>query len=139
MAERVDDTGLTEHSDKWLLPIDDGVVTQLRVDYAFTLVIDSRIEIRIETEFSYGVSGTEQRFDPSVSAALAPLLDRHQAKVTAVEIREDGRLHLTFGDDVVLLVEPDDQYEAFTVSGTLPSTSRRFLFVAVPGGGLACW
>ncbi|WP_157742452.1 DUF6188 family protein [Micromonospora chokoriensis] len=139
MTERVDHNGLTEHSDRWLLPVGDGVVTQLRIDFAFTLVIEAWLEIRVETEFSYGVPGAECRIDPCVSAGLGPLLDRHQAEVTAVEVGKDGRLRVTFADDAVLLVEPHDQYEAFTVAGTPPSTSRRFLFVAVPGGGLAVW
>ncbi|MEU1395648.1 DUF6188 family protein [Micromonospora zamorensis] len=85
------------------------------------------------------MSGAQRRFDLSASAALAPLLDHYQAKVTGAEICKGGPLNLTSTDDAVLLVEPDDRYEAFTVAGKLPSTSRRFFFVAVPGGGLACW
>ncbi|MEU8112811.1 DUF6188 family protein [Micromonospora sp. NPDC048947] len=139
MTERVNPTRLIEQSGKWLLPVGDGVVTQLRIDFAFTLIVESWIEIRIETEFSYGTPGAESRFDPSTSTGLAPLLDRHQAQMTAAEIRKDGRLTLTFADDAVLVVEPDDQYEAFTVTSMPPPGFRGFRFVAVPGGGLAHW
>ncbi|MEU7920734.1 DUF6188 family protein [Micromonospora zamorensis] len=139
MTERVEPTGLIERTGKWLLPVGDGVVTQLRIDFAFTLIVEARIEIRIETEFSYGAPGGESRFDPSTSTSLAPLLDRHQAQITAAEISKDGRLTLTFADDAVLVVEPDDQYEAFTVTSMPPPGFRGFRFVAVPGGGLAQW
>ncbi|MFF0469907.1 hypothetical protein ACFYPX_21025 [Micromonospora zamorensis] len=61
-------------------------------------------------EFS-GVSGAQRRFDLSASAALAPLLDHYQAKVTGAEICKGGPLNLTSTDDAVLLVEPDDRYE----------------------------
>ncbi|WP_327031680.1 DUF6188 family protein [Micromonospora ureilytica] len=139
MTERVEPTGLIEQTGKWLLPVGDGVVTQLRIDFAFTLIVESWIEIRIETEFSYGAPGAESRFDPSTSTGLVPLLDRHQAQITAAEICKDGRLTLTFADDAVLVVEPDDQYEAFTVTSMPPPGFRGFRFVAVPGRGLAHW
>jgi hypothetical protein len=139
MAERMHPHGLIERADRWLLPVGDGTVTQLRIDFALTLVIESWIEIRIETEFSYGAPGAERRIDPALSTALAPLLDRHQAQITAAEIRKSGRLTLTFADDVVLVVEPDDQYEAFTVTSAPSSGVRGFRFVATPGRGLARW
>ncbi|WP_410809086.1 DUF6188 family protein [Micromonospora sp. 067-2] len=136
MTERMNHAGLIEQTGRWLLPVGDGVVTQLRIDYALTLMIEAWLEIRIEAEFSYGPAGAERWLDPSATAGLGPLLDRHQAKVSAVEIRKDGRLTLTFADDAILAVEPDDQYEAFTVAGTPPTVSVGFHFVAVPGGGL---
>ena len=46
MGAQWDDAGLTEVSGKWLLPVGDGKVTQLRVDYAFTLVLESWIGTR---------------------------------------------------------------------------------------------
>ena len=51
-----DDAGLTEVRGKWLLPVGDGKVTQIQVDYAFTLVLESWISVRIETPFSYGLA-----------------------------------------------------------------------------------
>jgi hypothetical protein len=52
-----DDAGLTEARGKWILPIGEGKVTQIRIDYAFTLLLDSWIEIRIQTPFTYGPGG----------------------------------------------------------------------------------
>lgn len=139
MAEYVEDAGPVEAAGKWRLPVGDGVVTLLQIDFAFTLVIEAWLQIRIETAFSYGTAGSERRFDPEDTRSLAPLLDRHQARVVAAEIGNGGRLSLVFQDEMVLTVEPDDRYEAFNVVGQPPSSTHKFLFVALPGGGLARW
>jgi hypothetical protein len=132
-----DDAGLTEVRGKWILPIGEGKVTQLRIDYGFTLLLDSWIEIRIETPFTYGPQGGMQRFEPSDAPGLAPLLQLHQAAITSAEIRNDGRLRLAFTDGAMLVVPPDERYEAFKVTGSRPPIRRGFSFVAIPGGGLA--
>lgn len=137
MAPPEDNAGLTEARGKWVLPVGEGKITQLRIDYAFTFVLDQWIEIRIETPFSYGAEGARHQFEPSDAPGLAPLLGLHQATVTSAEIRKDGRLTVAFADGCALVVLPDEQYEAFTVSGSLPPIRRGFRFVAVPGGGLA--
>lgn len=137
MAPQPDDAGLTEARGKWILPAGDGKVTQIRIDQAFTLLVESWIEIRIEAPFTYGSDGSIQRFDPSETSGLAPLLKLYQATVTSAEIRKDGRLTLAFADGAALSALPDPRYEAFTVAGSLPPVRRGFNFVALPGGGLA--
>jgi Family of unknown function (DUF6188) len=137
VTPQAEDTGLTEVRGKWILPIGEGRVTQIRIDYAFTLVLESWIEIRIETSFAYGIGDDTQRFEPSDAPGLAPLLALHQSAVISAEIRKDGRLTLVFADGAVLVVLPDERYEAFTVAGSLPPIRRGFHFVAIPGGGLA--
>lgn len=117
VAQEADEAGLTESRGKWILPVGDGIVTQIRIDFAFTLVLESWIEIRIETAFSYGPPGAGRQFEPSDPTALAPLLGVHQAVATAAQIRKDGRLTMTFADDAVLEVGPDERYEAFQVTG----------------------
>ena len=139
MTAHVEDAGLVEIHGGWLLPVGDGVVTQLRIDFAFTLLIEAWLEIRIQTTFSYGTVADVRRFDPQDAPGLAPLLDRHQARVAVAEIRELGRLSLTFADEAVLVVESDDRYEAFTVVGQRSAATRTFLVVATPGGGLSRW
>lgn len=137
VARETDEAGLTEARGKWILPVGGGIVTQIRIDFAFTVVLESWIEIRIETAFSFGPPGAGRRFEPSEATALAPLLGLHQAVVAAAQIRKDGRLTLTFADGAVLEVGPDERYEAFHVAGSLPPVRRGFRFVALPGGGLA--
>ena len=131
-----DDVGLTEARGRWLLPVGDGRITQIRIDDAFTLVLEQWIVIRIESPFTYGPR-SGQRFDPSSPAGLAPLLVLSRATITSAEVRKDGRLTLVFADGAVLEVLPDEKYEAFTVAGSLPPVRREFKFVALPGGGLA--
>jgi len=131
------DAGLVEARSKWVLPVGSGIVTQLRIDAAFTLVMESWIVFRIEAAFSYGRDGAQRTFDPSDSAGLAPLLKLYRAVVTSAEIRKDGQLTLRFADGGALVVTSDEDYEAFNVTGTLPPLDRGFHFVAVPGGGLA--
>jgi Family of unknown function (DUF6188) len=131
------DAGLAEARGKWILPIGKGLVTQLRIDCAFTLLLDAWIEIRIETPFTYGPQGGAQRFEPSDAPSLAALLGLHQAVVTSAELRKDGQLTVAFAGGAVLEVLPDERYEAFQVTGSLPPVRRGFTFVACPGGGLA--
>ena len=123
---------------KWLLPVGDGKVTQIQVDYAFTLVLESWISIRIETSFSYGPDGAARQFEPSDAPGLAPLLGLRQATVTSAEIGKDGRLTMAFADGGELLVPPDERHEAFTVTGFLPPVRRGFSFTALRGG-LSRW
>jgi len=136
VAQESDEAGLAEARGKWILPVGGGIVTQIRIDFAFTLVLESWIEIRIETGFSYGPPGAGRHFDPADPMALAPLLGLHQAVVTAAKIRKDGRLTIAFAG-AVLEVGPDERYEAFQVAGSLPPIRRGFRFAALPGGGLA--
>ena len=137
MVAQADDVGLAEAGGRWILPIGEGKVTQLRIDYGFTLLVDSWIEIRIETAFTYGMEDGVRRFEPSDASGLAPLLRLHQATVTSAEIRKDGRLAVAFADGAVLEVLADERYEAFRVTGSLPPVHRGFNLVALPGGGLA--
>ncbi|MEU4473133.1 DUF6188 family protein [Micromonospora sp. NPDC023888] len=75
----------------------------------------------------------------STPASVAPAMPVGPPSSVEALIRKDGRLTLTFADDAVLVVEPDDQYEAFTVTSMPPPGFRGFRFVAVPGRGLAHW
>jgi hypothetical protein len=52
-------------------------------------------------------------------------------------IRKDGLLTVTLREHTVLVVEPDERYEAFHMTGSRPPIDRGFRFVAVPGRALA--
>ena len=97
------------------------MLSEGRVDYAFGLLIESWIEIRIATSFTYGTQEDRHQFEPSDAVALGPLLRLHQmTAVTSAEIRKDGHLAMVFADGAVLMVAPDERYEAFTITGKLP-------------------
>lgn len=133
-----DDDLLGQKRGSWILPVGEGVVTQLRIDFAFSLTIEQWIHIRIETPFVLERDGLAATYDPEQWSTLGPLLQLHQAVVREAEVRKDGWLRLRFADGATLTVEPDERFEAFSVSGALrPSPPKSFSLIALPGGGLA--
>ncbi|MCW2875904.1 MAG: hypothetical protein JWQ95_4 [Sphaerisporangium sp.] len=128
--------GLVEQHTRWLLPVVDGTVTQIRVDYAFTLVMD-HYSIRISTPFSLSRGDEHSRHDPEVPETLAPLLELHQATLREGVLMKDGLLVLSFHDGTTLTVLPDERYEAWEAVGELPPVTPSFKVIALPGGGLA--
>jgi hypothetical protein len=52
-------------------------------------------------------------------------------------MRKDGWLTVAFADGGPLVVPPDDRYETFTATRSLPLARWRFSFVSVPGSGMA--
>jgi hypothetical protein len=104
------------------------MVAQIRIGYAFTLVLCSQVSpLRTGTPFSYGPAGETRRFVPSAAPGPAPLPCLHQATVTSAET---GRLTMAFADG-------GERYEAFTVTGFLPAARRGFSFTALTRGGLS--
>ncbi|MFG1992902.1 DUF5984 family protein [Actinoplanes sp. NPDC048988] len=76
-------------------------------------------ELVIETPFLLSDrAGRRHKLDPGSGAALAPALDLFQRTVTAVDIRADGALHLTFGEGFQLSVAPHPDYESWSLTGT---------------------
>jgi Family of unknown function (DUF6188) len=131
-----DRAGLTERRGFWVLPVAGAVVTQVQIDYAFGLDIDT-VHVRIECPFAVEQAGETSVFDPNEWATLGPLVRLHQATIKSGSVRKDGILRLEFTDGTTITCEPHDQYEAFKVSGRLPPVQRRFELIALPGGGLA--
>lgn len=130
---------LVAAEDRWVVPLDGGVVTQCRVDYAFTLVIDGArgsFELRIEQPFELRrVDGVPMSLswerDPM---ALAPALSVLHVEVDAALAFKDGRLELRFGDGGWLRVSASEEFEAWTLVG--PDGLR---LASMPGAELAIW
>lgn len=135
--------GPTDLGDRWDLPVGWaagerlGEVDQLRIDFAFTLVVSTLLEIRIETAFSVTSAGVDVVFDPENTRSLGPLLDLHKMRVVAATLSKAGTVRVEFQDGRLLRVEPDGRYEACAVRLRAPGGSRRFEFIVLPGGGLA--
>jgi len=135
--------GPTDLGDRWELPVARtagervGEVDQLRIDFAFTLVISTLLEIRIETAFSVTSAGVEVVFDPEDARSLGPLLDLHEVGVLAATVSKAGTVRVEFQDGRSLRVQPDDDHEACSVQLRAPGGGRRFEFIVLPGGGLA--
>lgn len=137
------EAGLTEGRGRWVLPISGGEVTQVRIDFAFGLVMEScgddptSISIRINTPFTFTSDGNAVVIDPEHTADLAPLLTLHKAEVQEAHVVKDGHLVVRFADGRAVEVGPHAQYEAWQVDGQRPPVERRFSLVAVPPGGVA--
>jgi hypothetical protein len=134
--------GPADLGDRWELPVartgeSVGAVDQLRIDFAFTLVISTLLEIRIETAFSVISAGVEVVFDPEDARSLRPLLDLHEVGVLAATVSKAGPVRVEFQDGRSLRVQPDDRYEACAVRLRAPGGGRRVEFIVLPGGGLA--
>jgi hypothetical protein len=75
-------------------------------------------ELIIETPFLLHEAGGEwHELDPGTGSSLAPVLDRFNSTVTAVEVNERGALHLTFADTAEIFVGPDPRYESWHLTG----------------------
>jgi hypothetical protein len=130
----------TKTGDRWLLPLDDGIVTQVQIDFALGLSVDADagLHVRIEGPFQVEREGHVTHFDPERAGAVGPLADLHQAVMTEAAVLLDGGLRLSFADGRALVVPPGPSFEAFSVTGP-GSGIDAFRFVSLPGGGLAEW
>ena len=135
--------GLTEGRGRWVLPIRGGEVTQVRIDFAFGLVVETygddpaSVSIRISTPFSFERDGRTILIDPERTADLGPLVTLHKAEVQEAHAVKDGHLLLRLADGRAIEVAPHEQYEAWQADGHLPPIERKFSLVAIPSGGLA--
>ncbi|MGO1051913.1 DUF6188 family protein [Crossiella sp. CA198] len=108
----------------------------ITIDYTVLLSFDGGCEVRVESEFALYDAGVWQQITPGLD--LGALGDRLQALtgtvVQAASAAESGLLLIEFGDDAVLRVEPDENYEAWSFAG--PDGDK---VICLPGGELAVW
>jgi hypothetical protein len=117
-----------------------GPVSQLKVDFAFTLVVDvgdaGAVEIAIEHPFALqrpdnDPAPVEWQDD---AAALAPALALLHVTAESAAAFKDGRLELRLADGLRLLVGAGGDFEPWSLVG--PAGLR---VVSAPGGELAVW
>lgn len=121
------------------LPLVQAAVVQVRVDYAFTLVLtrgEDAYEVRIEQAFEFGAAGggvvtVDPEGDPT---GLGPVLACARTVVVAAHAFEDGRLEMVFGDGSVIRVPSSEDYEGWELAGP-----RGLRIVAGPGRKLTVW
>ena len=121
------------------LPLAGAAVLQVRVDYAFTLVLerdDDAYEVRIEQGFEFvGSGGAVHALDPEADpVGLGPALGCARTVVVTARAFSDGRLEMVFGDGSVIRVPVSDDYEGWTLTGP-----GGLLVVAGPGRRLTGW
>jgi hypothetical protein len=143
LAMAQDVNGLVSSRGRWIFPVDGGEVTQVRIDYAFGLVIETyddrraSTHVRISSAFDFETAGRTLRIDPERTAEMAPLLSLHKAIVEEAFAIKDGHLVIGLGSAGVIRVAPDDKYEAWAVSGHMPPIERKFNVIGLPSGGVA--
>ena len=108
------------------------MVTQLRVDHAFTLLIGDATVVRIETPFRLRRGKLDETLAgdaPHDVGAALPLL--HQ-EVSSLQVRSSGALHLVFGDGSTIDVAPTPEvpHETWQI------TQGDWMWVGLPGGGV---
>lgn len=130
-----------------------GMVTQVRLDYAFTLVVEPErfippdgvvvlelgravaFELRIQESFVLGRCGEEFTFDPEGEPmAIAPALALSRQDIEQAVAFKDGSLRAIFSDGGVLRVPGGEKYEPWQIVGP-----AGFMLVSLPGGDLAVW
>ncbi|WP_051637706.1 DUF6188 family protein [Rhodococcus sp. UNC363MFTsu5.1] len=111
------------------------VVSRLCFDFAVTVVTDRGFELSIGSDFIFNPSvGEPVEVSPEGLTNREVLLQLFQEPIVTALASEDGSLVLNFAGGQSLAVQPDTDYEAWTLSGT-----NGFRVVATPGGGLATW
>ena len=114
-------------------------VTQCCVDDAFTIKLwrqEGEFSIRIEADFallpSRGAEIVPVRI--GIIRELAPTLEVFGSNLDRAVVYKGGKLRIDFSNGMTICVEPDENYEAWIVSGP-----GGFLVVALSGGGVATW
>ncbi|MGC7094361.1 DUF6188 family protein [Amycolatopsis lurida] len=75
-------------------------------------------ELVVESEFRFrDAAGSWHELTPGAGAALAPILDLFMKKITTVEVRDRGTLHLGFDNGAELIVSPHPEFESWQLSG----------------------
>lgn len=126
-----------ERADRWVLPVGDGVVTQLQIDFAFGFTVEQSLHVKLGEPFVVETDSGPVHCDPEgAPESMGRLIDLHQAVVSDASVYKDGSLTIMFRDGRTLRVQPGEHYEAFEVNGAW-DREEPFRLISLPGGGLA--
>jgi len=115
-----------------------GTIVQMRFDYAVTIVTDTDRRIRIQ-----GLFRLTRRHDADMvidpedlrgKGYADSLLETLNKTIEDISYTPDGVLRLNISGGFTITVEPDQDYESWTISR--PGTA---LVVCKIGGGVAVW
>lgn len=110
-------------------------VTQVDCDYTVSVHTDGGYEIQIESSFSFRTRDQEAVITPGESDQSADYANSlFRRKIARAEFSDTGTLCIAFVDGGELRVNPDDTYEAWTVTGP-----AGYKAVCMPSGEVAVW
>ena len=110
-------------------------LSRVAFDYGLLLLTDDGTEARIEVDFVMQHPGHESvRCKIDRPADFAGLLVASLRQPMSLEVGDDGALFVLLSVTHAITVEPDPDYEAWTVTRT--DGSR---LVCMPGGEIARW
>lgn len=125
---------IIEHNTYWLLSLNNTQVNQCIFDHAFSfnfLLDDYNLTTKIENKFTLTTPNERVVIDPESMVETAKALVILRKKVESFKIYKNGKLRISFSDDITIECEPHKKYEAWHVVGT-----DRFLVVCLADGEL---
>ena len=110
-------------------------LTELRVECTAGLHFTGGYFVRIETPFTLDIGSKSAYLSPAkdLPEAFAPMHGL-VGKVISESRIDSGTLMLTFDEGARLVIQPDGNYEAWTVTGP-----GGLLIACMPSGKLATW
>ena len=117
--------------------IEGQAIARICIDFAVLLQTAEGVELRIETAFAVASSDDSPLLSTraeDLGGAGGHVLALLGQRVRTADIDESGRLELTFDGGGRLVCEPDEWYEAWSM--TAPGGER---IVCSPGGGTVRW
>lgn len=116
----------------WTFRFGDPVVTPLRVDYRFSMLLGGGALVVLEGPFELRRGALTVRVPPGDAVfEVAEALPLFNARVEKVQARSSGELQIDFGGHVVATVPPNANYENWQI--VMPDGEQ---WIGTPGGGV---
>lgn len=125
---------LEEVDGGWAVDPLNADVTQILVDFAFSIVIDQEIQLRIETAFEYFDGFEVKNIEPEHTPDQALLLPLFNTLVLRIWFNErTDRVRVDFADGRWIQTSPHPAYESFSLHVPRSTTSFGGLFHGTVG------
>jgi hypothetical protein len=115
---------MTEYPDRRVWQLGGHEVTQLVIDYRFSLQIwwredasDNDVTVTVGVPFVLRTTDSVQAIDPEATSSVALALSILHKPVESVIAYRNGRLRITFVDGFEIAVEKHPQYESWEAYG----------------------
>lgn len=118
------------------LELEGKALTSYTAEFTVGLQLSDQFFVRIESPFTLKLPAGSVDLSPEEDPAesFQQLGELIGCTITESGVASDGTLSITFGNAARFIVGPNNDYEAWTVSGP-----RGMLVVCTPGGELAIW